>query len=608
MGDGYRVRIIEDSKTAYESDFEGPLEIGRQGLGEGTPPTLGHGEGTPRLIVANLDETLISRRQLLVTPRTGGRLLLKNLSPRVPMLVEPGQQLPPNGTLMVSLPVSIVCGRRRFCLEASQAGSGQELQSLSAQTLAPGGSIQPEMSVQTSAKALESGDSEPLIRSIQAMIDVFHNAVDPAEFFSRAAQAIVELVGLDSGRVLLWKDGNWKPEALAHGPGIDASYLPRPSSRILEQVRQQKRTLWQIGAAQLETESLMDVQSVVASPLLSERTEVFGVLYGDRQLRSGRRSGPQITKLEALLVELLACGVASVLVRQKHQIAAQTQQIRFEQFFTKQLAAQLERQPDLLLGKEAEVSILFCDIRGFSRITQELGAAKTVALVNDVMEVLSEIVVESEGVLVDYVGDELMAMWGAPDEQPDHACRACRAALDMLGKIPELNARWKSVLNQSFSVGIGVNTGPVQVGNTGSHRKFKYGPLGNAVNLASRVQGATKYLHSPLLVTGTTFAQLGDPFRGRRLCSVQVVNIREPVQLFELVDQPPESWDLLRTHYEQALDRFERSNFRTAASLLSSTLTDFSDDGPSLLLLSRAVNALVDGPEASHPVWELPGK
>jgi hypothetical protein len=89
---------------------------------------------------------------------------------------------------------------------------------------------------------------------------------------------------------------------------------------------------------------------------------------------------------------------------------------------------------------------------------------------------------------------------------------------------------------------------------------------------------------------------------------VQVVNIREPVQLFELVDQPPESWDLLRTHYEQALDRFERSNFRTAASLLSSTLTDFSDDGPSLLLLSRAVNALVDGPEASHPVWELPGK
>ena len=105
---------------------------------------------------------------------------------------------------------------------------------------------------------------------------------------------------------------------------------------------------------------------------------------------------------------------------------------------------------------------------------------------------------------VEDIGDELMAMWGAPEEQPDHALLACRAALDMLAILPEMNAKFLDEIGESMDLGIGINTGVARVGNTGSKHKFKYGPLGSTVNLASRVHGVTKYMKVRLLVTEAT--------------------------------------------------------------------------------------------------------
>src|SRR5262249_36584227 len=146
-------------------------------------------------------------------------------------------------------------------------------------------------------------------------------------------------------------------------------------------------------------------------------------------------------------------------------------------FFTPQLARQLELNPDLLQGRDAEVTLLFCDIRGFSRISEQLGPAGTMTWISDTMATLSECVRARQGVLVDYIGDELIAMWGAPEAQPDHARLACLAALDMLARVPELNERWRTQLKETMGLGIGVNTGVSRVGNMGSPHKFKYGPL-----------------------------------------------------------------------------------------------------------------------------------
>jgi adenylate cyclase len=159
-----------------------------------------------------------------------------------------------------------------------------------------------------------------------------------------------------------------------------------------------------------------------------------------------------------------------------------------------------------------------------------------------------------------------------------------------------------------MALGIGVNTGEARVGNMGSQHKFKYGPLGNTVNLASRVQGATKYLKCPLLITGATRKRLDDSFHLRRLARVRVINIAEPVELFELADPSRPGWSEARTEYEKALELFEKGTYSPAARILGDLRAHCPDDGPALVLLYRAVQSLVEGPSASGPIWELPGK
>lgn len=283
----------------------------------------------------------------------------------------------------------------------------------------------------------------------------------------------------------------------------------------------------------------------------------------------------------------------------------------FEQYFTPELARKLVRHPEMLTeGRSMDVTVLFCDIVGFSGISERLGPTDTIRWVSDVMGALSECVMAHGGVLVDYIGDELMAMWGAPNPQPKHAELACRAARDMIAQLAELDKRWSSVIGGKTSVSIGINSGEAYVGNVGTSRKFKYGALGNAVNLASRVQGATKYLKSRVLMTGETRTQIsGRIFSCRRLCRIRVKNIEKPVEVHELATEKVENWAAFRRDYETALKQFERGRFHRASSILGNLMAQHPDDGPSLLLMSRTVNALLQDPEELfEPIWELPGK
>ncbi len=283
----------------------------------------------------------------------------------------------------------------------------------------------------------------------------------------------------------------------------------------------------------------------------------------------------------------------------------------FEQHFTPELARELARNPDpmKMQARQAEVSVLFCDIRGFSTVSERLGPTQTIDWLSGVMGEFSTIVIEHGGVLVDYTGDELMALWGAPNEQPNHAELACRAATSIMNSLDSLNEIWEPLVGARTKVGIGINTGEALVGNVGTHRKFKYGPLGTVVNLASRVQGATKFLKSPLLITGFTAEKLPKEIRTRRLCQVRVQNINAPVDLFELeLPNAPEDWADLAIYYEKALAQFEERNFRRASSILGDVLLALPNDGPSLQLMRRVVDAMLDEGGEFSPIWNLPGK
>lgn len=288
----------------------------------------------------------------------------------------------------------------------------------------------------------------------------------------------------------------------------------------------------------------------------------------------------------------------------------------FEQHFTPELARELARNPDpmKMQARQAEVSVMFCDIRRFSAISERLGPSQTVDWLSGVMGEFSTIVINHGGVLVDYTGDEVLAMWGAPNEQPNHAELACKASLEILASLPGLNDKWRPIVDAETEVGIGVNTGEALVGNIGTHRKFKYGPLGTTVNVASRVQGATKFLKTSLLTTGRTASKLPKQMRGRRLCQVRVQNINAPVNLYELHLEGSDNSDRdLAAQYELALDKFEEGNFRRASALLGDFLLSVPHDGPGLQLMSRVVNAMLndegaEGMNPFSPIWTLPGK
>ncbi len=495
------------------------------------------------------------------------------------------------------MPVSVRLSPTRLAT-FSEKSTEPELESLASATLAPGRGSEFAEVFRTQSTGKPNDDAEQLVRELQATMDVFQSARTVEALYDSALTGAVKLVGFDGARILKYESGTWTEQQRFREVGSAAS------QHVLGQVLKYMRTFWDTGMSRT-TESLAKVDSVIAAPILDPAGTVIGALYGERLHRPEISSARPITRIDARLMELLACGIASGLARHSQEETHRRLQTRFEQFFTPELARELEANPDLLKGRDAEVSILFCDIRGFSRISERVGTQMTFEFINDVMGAISECVVKNQGVLVDYIGDAVMAMWGAPQTQSNHPELACRAAINMLARLPELNNRWESRIGETISFAIGINSGSARAGNSGTEYKFKYGPLGNTVNLASRVQGATKHLKSRLLITHSTSKGLSVEFSRRKLCEVRVVNIQEPVGLFELTAHKNSP---LFDSYVQALTQFESREFKNAASQLAQLLDQFPDDGPTLVLLSRAVNAIVDGPEPEHPVWNLQKK
>jgi adenylate cyclase len=610
MAGSWRVEVYKNNKPlhAYETPAE-PLELGRQqkDTGEEGPPAQYVQPGIRRLIVAPWEEQEVSRRHAEVRPAGDGRVKITNVSQIRPIHLSNQRKLDPGASCEAGMPVILSLGKvggTTVRVQEQVVEDDDPLCSLREAAAPPGASLYVRPELTTLAGEVPPVQMDNLLRWLRSAMDVLQSATGAEDFFAKAARAVVEMVGLDSAQVLLLQNSAWKKAASWTAPAAAGRAASEPSRHILERVAREKRTFWQKPPGASPTQSLIQVQAVVAAPILDRYGTVLGVLYGDRAV--GRAAAP-LTQLEAVLVELLAGGAAAGLARSEQEQAAAGLRVQFEQYFAPDLARQLMGRPDLLTGRLAEVTVLFCDIRNYSGISRRLSPEQNVAWVADALGAASECVLAEGGVLVDYIGDAVMAMWGAPQPQPDHAARATRAALAVLAAIPDLNTRWQKILGESMRMSVGVNTGNALVGNTGTRHKFKYGALGHEVNLASRVQGATKYFKTDLLVTEATRRGLGAAFATRRLCAIQVVNIGDPVTIYEVSAGGPD-WAERASQYERALADFEAGRFRESARALGGLLGAHPQDGPAMLLLSRAAQCLVEEPEPFDPVWRLPGK
>jgi adenylate cyclase len=318
-----------------------------------------------------------------------------------------------------------------------------------------------------------------------------------------------------------------------------------------------------------------------------------------------------ITPLEAQVMQLLACSVSAGLARIEREAKAARLRIQFEEFVSPELASELERDPTFLEGQQRFITCLFADLRNFSTISEAMGAEGIYAMMRDVMDVLTQCVLDVGGAIINYAGDGMAAMWNAPLDQADHAQRACRAALSIQACMPALNEKWSERAGMPLKVGIGINSGEALVGNAGSRHRMKYGPMGHSVNLASRVEGATKQLGVSILITDSSAELIGDAFSLREVCQVRVVGIQQPATVFELQDtQVSSQWRRNKEVYESALVCFRDRQFTECISILERVMetTGFIDDRPSLLLSLWAHEGMEGDPDKFESVYNLDAK
>lgn len=602
------------------------LELGRQSQDD-PPPLAVVPSATPvRLVIAARDQNEIGRRQLRIESLGNQHVRLTNINEKNTISVLHGEQLNPGDSLESALPIRLNRGGFQLCIEAVGGKKGPVpefhdlFQSFAHAPPIPNSLAFPVRSRvlpaslsnpvrESFVSTLQSSNAEAMLDRLEQLVGVLQQVASTTEFSKQIAEKTLEMVSLDRAAVLKRTGETWEIAALAtEGKGI-ASERWQPSQKLLSQLLRDRRTLWgRPGAIDSNpSESLAFLLAMVAAPILDPDGEVIGAVYGDRRIGVSS-SRPPIDQFDAKLVEILACGVAGGWARVEQERAAIEKRIQFERFVTKEVAQSLEQDPEALMGRDAEVSLLFCDIAGFSRISGSMNPAETFRWINAVMETLSKCVLSTRGTLVDYVGDELIAMWGAPFAIADHAAAAAEAAALMIDALKELNERYPLPNGETTQVGIGINTGIVRVGNTGSEHKLKYGPLGAHVNIASRVQGATRFLRTPALMTGETARRLDARWHTRRLCAVRLKNIETPIDLFELVAHPGPEWPRFAADYERALQAWEQHDLTSTIEILSRLVATSSQDGPTMVLLSRAADVWSRDQREYDPVWTLGSK
>lgn len=256
--------------------------------------------------------------------------------------------------------------------------------------------------------------------------------------------------------------------------------------------------------------------------------------------------------------------------RTEHQRA--TIRRAFSQYVSPSIVRELTAHPEQLkLGGEVrELSILVCDIRDFSAIAERMNAEELTAFINSFLTPLSDIIIDSGGTIDKYMGDAVMAFWNAPIDQPDHAERACQAALQIMARMDALNSAWRQdaqAAGRTFDdvrIGIGVNTGECCVGNLGSERRFDYSAIGDAVNIASRLEGLSKMYGLTLIASeDTSRAAPSIPFIEAGL--VRVKGRKSATRIFTAL---PEGAGAPADH-AAFLEAFHQSRFDDADALLT---------------------------------------
>jgi adenylate cyclase len=277
----------------------------------------------------------------------------------------------------------------------------------------------------------------------------------------------------------------------------------------------------------------------------------------------------------------------------------------FGQYLSPEVIRRLLVNPRLVEPKKTDITVMFSDIRGFTTISEKLDAQDLANFLNQYLSDMTGLVFENHGTLDKYIGDAVMAFWGAPFEEPGHAGRACNTALKMMERVREMQKKWQAEGKPHLDIGIGLNTGVASVGNMGSALRYGYTALGDTVNLSSRLEGLNKDYGTHILVNETTYsAAKDDGFLFRELDLIRVKGKLQPVTIYELIGHAAENSvygtpDEVRQRvdlFHQAHELYRKRRWEDAQKFFQTILDKWPDDGPSRTYWKRCQDYLFDEP------------
>ena len=265
----------------------------------------------------------------------------------------------------------------------------------------------------------------------------------------------------------------------------------------------------------------------------------------------------------------------------------------FSTYVNPSIVDELITNPEKLTlgGERKELSVLFSDLVGFTTLSEGIPPEQLVGLLNEYLSSMTQIIFKNNGTLDKYDGDAVMAFWGAPIPQHDHALRACLSALQMQQALAQIRKVWREQNRPLFRARIGINTGEMIVGNTGGTGRFDYTVIGDSVNLASRLEGANKQYKTSIMVSQQTYDLVKDKILGRELDLMSVKGRLEPLKTFELLQElngtiDPALEQFLES-YTEALRFYKGRRWADARRKFEEALSLRPHDQPARLYVER---------------------
>ena len=399
--------------------------------------------------------------------------------------------------------------------------------------------------IQERVKILEKENN--LLKLLLAVGKTLSSVLMPDEIMHRVMELVFQMDNVERGFVMLRDDKKgFKPAVLlykdearkAEARGVALS------TTVTEKLMTDRVPLliYDIGTDERFSTSqslrMSGIRSAMCAPLIY-KDRVFGIFYVDCLSKPYAFSQEELGIFSVIAAE---AAISFDNARSHEELARRViERQALERFLSSNIVEKILANPsEIHLGGENQtVTILFSDIRGFTRMSEHMEPHAVVELLNEYFTEMTDLIFESGGTLDKYLGDGIMAVYGAPIPKPDDALRAAKTAMEMQRALVTLNREWESRGQQPLRMGVGVNTGPVTAGNIGSAKRMDYTVIGDAVNLASRL--CSNAAGAQILVSESTYMLLNGRIPAQRLEPIRVKGKETPVELYEVFWQDPTS-------------------------------------------------------------------